>query len=309
MPEGVFSMLYGGGRTIGQALVKHPVTQAVGFTGSRAGGTALMHIAANRPQPIPVYAEMSSINPLVILSGALKRGEEALAEAFFGSLTLGVGQFCTNPGLVFMPADEGDAFLSKLKFLIEASTPGMMLNATICQSFADAKDSVAATDGVKTLALCSTDAGPGQGSPAVFTISIKDFLRHQALQHEMFGPATLVVRGSLPEIQTAISGLEGQLTASLHSSEAELVANTSLVTALQERAGRLIFNGFPTGVEVCNSMVHGGPFPSTSDGRSTSVGTMAIYRFCRPVAWQSFPDTALPLELQEDNPLGIRRME
>ncbi len=309
MPEGVFSMLYGGGRNVGQAVVKHPVTQAVGFTGSRAGGTALMESAANRPQPIPVYAEMSSINPVVILPGVIERGEEALAEGFFGSLTLGVGQFCTNPGLVFMPADRGDAFLAKLKSLTEAGTPGMMLNSTICKSYADAKAFVAATDGVETLACCASEAGPGQGSPAVFTISIKDFLRHQALQHEMFGPATLIVRGSLQEIEAAITNLEGQLTASLHATDAELAQSTGLVNALQQRAGRLIFNGFPTGVEVCNSMVHGGPFPATSDGRSTSVGTMAIYRFCRPVAWQSFPDAALPPELQEANPLGIRRME
>ncbi|MEI6177512.1 MAG: aldehyde dehydrogenase (NADP(+)), partial [Verrucomicrobiota bacterium] len=217
--------------------------------------------------------------------------------------------FCTNPGLVFMPADRGDAFLTKLKSLVEAGTPGMMLNSTICKSYADAKAFVAATDGVGTLACCASEAGPGQGSPAVFTISIKDFLLHQALQHEMFGPATLIVRGSLQEIEAAIQNLEGQLTASLHATDAELAQSTGLVNALQQRAGRLIFNGFPTGVEVCNSMVHGGPFPATSDGRSTSVGTMAIYRFCRPVAWQSFPDAALPPELQEANPLGIRRME
>lgn len=309
MPEGVFSVLYGGGRTVGQAVVKHPVTQAVGFTGSRAGGTALMETAAKRPQPIPVYAEMSSINPVVILPGALARGEESLAEAFFGSLTLGVGQFCTNPGLVFMPADRGDVFLSKLKSLVEAGSPGTMLNRTICESFAAAKDAVAATAGVEILARCAAAPGAGQGTPAVFTISISDFLRSPGLQHEMFGPATLVVRGSVEEITTTLAGMEGQLTASIHASDEEIAANSALIHTLQNRAGRLICNGFPTGVEVCNSMVHGGPFPSTSDGRSTSVGTMAIYRFCRPIAWQSFPDSALPPELQEANPLGIRRME
>jgi 2,5-dioxopentanoate dehydrogenase len=309
MPEGVFSVLYGGGRTVGQAVVKHPVTQAVGFTGSRSGGTALMETANKRPQPIPVYAEMSSINPIVILPGALERGEEALAEAFFGSLTLGVGQFCTNPGLVFLPTGKGDQFLAKLKSLIEAGSPGMMLNAGICQSYADSTAAVAATKGVETLARCSNEAGPGQGAPAVYTVSIGDFLASPTLQHEMFGPATLIVRGSAAEIEAAIPKLEGQLTASLHATEQELLENPSLVSALQQRAGRLIFNGFPTGVEVCNSIVHGGPFPATSDGRSTSVGTMAIFRFCRPVAWQSFPDAALPAELQEANPLGIRRME
>lgn len=309
MPEGVFSVLYGGGRKVGQAVVKHPVTQAVGFTGSRAGGTALMESAANRPQPIPVYAEMSSINPIVILPGALERGEEAMAEAFFGSLTLGVGQFCTNPGLVFLPADQGAVFLAKLKALVEAGAPGTMLNATICKSYADATCATAATPGVETLARSVNAAGPGQGAPAVFVVSIQDFLKSPHLQHEMFGPATLVVRGSVSEIETTILKLEGQLTASLHATAEELAAHASLVHALQQRAGRLIFNGYPTGVEVCNSIVHGGPFPSTSDGRSTSVGTMAIFRFCRPVAWQSFPDAALPAELQEANPLGIRRME
>jgi 2,5-dioxopentanoate dehydrogenase len=309
MPEGVFSTLYGGGRTVGQAVVKHPVTQAVGFTGSRAGGTALMDLAAKRPQPIPVYAEMSSINPVVILPAALARGEEAIAEAFYGSLTLGVGQFCTNPGLVFLPDSGGETFLSKLKSLVEAGVPGMMLNATICQSFAESTAIVSQTPGVETLARSANEAGPGQGAPAVFTTSVANFLNHPHLQHEMFGPATLVVRGTLAETQAALSQLEGQLTASLHASEEELLSHASLVHVLQQRAGRLIFNGYPTGVEVCNSMVHGGPFPSTSDGRSTSVGTMAIYRFCRAIAWQSFPDAALPVELQEANPLGIRRME
>jgi 2,5-dioxopentanoate dehydrogenase len=309
MPEGVFSVLYGGGRKVGQAVVKHPATQAVGFTGSRAGGTALMDIAAQRPQPIPVYAEMSSINPIVILPGALARGEEAMAEAFFGSLTLGVGQFCTNPGLVFLPEPSGEAFLTKLKSLVEASSPGTMLNSTICQSYADSTTSVAATPGVTALGKCLAEVGPGQGAPAVFTISMKDFLAAPALQHEMFGPATLIVRGSLAEIEAVIPKLEGQLTGSLHATEAELLSHSSLVHALQQRVGRLIFNGYPTGVEVCNSIVHGGPFPSTSDGRSTSVGTMATFRFCRPVAWQSFPDAALPAELQEANPLGIKRME
>ena len=309
MPEGVFSLLYGGGRTVGQAVVKHPVIQAVGFTGSRAGGMALMETAANRPQPIPVYAEMSSVNPLVILPGALARGEAALAEGFYGSLTLGVGQFCTNPGLVFLPADQGDEFLARLKTLVETGSPGTMLNASICKAYAEASQQFAAVPGVETLARCASAAGHGQGAPVVFTVSIRDFLAAESLQGEMFGPAALIVRGSLAEIEAAIAKLEGQLTATLHGTAEELAAHSSLVFALQQRAGRLIFNGFPTGVEVCSSMVHGGPFPATADGRSTSVGTMAIFRFCRPVAWQSFPQDALPAELQDANPLGIKRSE
>jgi 2,5-dioxopentanoate dehydrogenase len=308
MPEGVFSLLYGGGRSIGMSVVQHPVIQAVGFTGSRAGGTALMAAAANREQPIPVYAEMSSVNPVVILPGALERGEAALAEAFFGSLTMGVGQFCTNPGLVFLPEGTGLVFLEKLKSLVEAGAPGTMLNASICRAFAEEVEAFAETEGVTTIARSATAAGPGQGAPAVFSVSLRRFLEADLLQGEMFGPAALIVRGSIGEIEAAIPELEGQLTATVHGTEAELAAHASLVTALQQKAGRLIFNAFPTGVEVCHSMVHGGPFPATSDGRSTSVGSMAIDRFVRPVAWQGFPESCLPAELQEGNPLGIRRM-
>ena len=308
MPEGVFSLLYGGGRTVGQAVVKHPVIQAVGFTGSRGAGTALMASAAARPQPIPVYAEMSSVNPLVILPGALARGETALAEGYYGSLTLGGGQFCTNPGLVFLPEAQGDEFIAHLKTLIEGGQPATLLNASICKAYKEATASFAGKPGVETLAKCTTESGHGQGAPVVFTVSIKDFLENEDLQAELFGPGSLIVRGSVAEIETAIAKLEGQLTATVQGTDEELTANAQLVTALQQRAGRLIFNNFPTGVEVCSSMVHGGPFPATSDGRNTSVGTMAIYRFCRPVSWQNFPDAGLPAELQESNPLGIKRM-
>ncbi|RYD55258.1 MAG: aldehyde dehydrogenase family protein, partial [Verrucomicrobiaceae bacterium] len=306
MPEGVFSLLYGGGRTVGISVVQHPVIQAVGFTGSRSGGTALMAAAANREQPIPVYAEMSSVNPVVILPGALERGETALAEAFFGSLTLGVGQFCTNPGLLFLPEGKGFGFIERLRELVTAATPGTMLNAGICQAYADTVEAVASTEGVQTIARAT--AAAGQGAPAVFSVSLRRFLEADLLRGEMFGPGTLIVRGSLEEIEAAIPELEGQLTATVHGTAEELAAHASLVTALESRAGRLIFNSFPTGVEVCHSMVHGGPFPATSDGRSTSVGTMAIHRFTRAVAWQGFPDACLPAELQEGNSLGIRRL-
>lgn len=309
MPEGVFSVLYGGGRTVGQMVVKHPAIQAVGFTGSRAGGTALMESAAKRAQPIPVYAEMSSVNPIVILPGALARGEEVLADAFFASFTLGVGQFCTNPGLVFLPVGVGEKFLGKLKSLTEASVAGTLLNASICEAFTASTAAITGVEGVETLARSVSVADLNQALPVVFEVSIADFLRHETLHGEMFGPASLIVRGTVAEIEAVIPTLEGQLTASIHATQEELAVNTSLVDALQNRVGRLIFNGFPTGVEVCSSMVHGGPFPSTSDGRSTSVGTMAIFRFCRPVAWQSFPDAALPAELRDSNPLEIKRTE
>jgi NADP-dependent aldehyde dehydrogenase len=309
MPEGVFSLLYGGGRSIGQAVVKHPVIQAVGFTGSRAAGLALMQSAANRPQPIPVYAEMSSVNPVLILPGALARGESALAEAYFGSLILGAGQFCTNPGLLFLPTGHGGEFLQRLAELVEAGSPATMLNAGICSAYASATAQFETTPGVEVLARCKAAPGHGQACPAVFTVAAADFLAQHSLQGEMFGPACLIVRGSLTEIHSAIALLEGQLTGTLHATEQELATHPELVQTLQQRVGRLIFNGFPTGVEVCSSMVHGGPFPATSDGRSSSVGTMAIHRFCRPIAWQGFPQSALPDELKDANPLGIRRLE
>lgn len=314
MPEGVFSLLYGGGPTVGISVVQHPAIQAVGFTGSRSGGTALMAAAAGRSQPIPVFAEMSSVNPLILLPGALERGEAALAEAYFTSLTLGVGQFCTNPGLVFLPEGKGAVFLDRLKSLIEAAPAGVMLNEGIRQAYREMVDAFAAIPGVETLAR-GTAAPSGNGEvgsvavlPAVFTVSLRRFLEEDLLHSEIFGPAALIVRATESEIEATIRDLEGQLTATIHGTDSELAANASLVFELQRKAGRLIFNGFPTGVEVCHSMVHGGPYPATSDGRSTSVGTLAIHRFVRPVAYQTFPEACLPPELQDVNPLGIRRM-
>lgn len=309
MPEGVFSLLYGGGPDVGQTVVKAPTIQAVGFTGSRKGGLALMEIAASRPQPIPVFAEMSAINPLVIMPGALAQGEEALAEAYFGSLTLGMGQFCTNPGLVFLPDDCGDAFLEKLAELIEGSSPGTMLHAGICQAYCDATLQLEGVEGVEVLARANTPTAFGQGAPAVFTTSTSEFAANPSLQAEMFGPAALIVRGSLDQIRLQLGRLEGQLTASFFASEEELASHPEIVRLLRKCSGRFIYNGFPTGVEVCTSMVHGGPYPATSDGRTTSVGTMSITRFCRPAAWQGFPQSGLPPELQDANPLGIQRME
>ena len=308
MPDGVFSLLFGGGRTVGVSVVQHPAIQAVGFTGSRSGGTALMEIAAARPQPIPVFAEMSSVNPVVILPGALERGEVALAEAFFASLTLGAGQFCTNPGLVFLPEGKGLVFIDKLRTLIEASQPALMLNRGISEGYKSSVEAVANTEGVQTLGRCRAEIPPGHGGPAVFNVSLRRFLEDDYLREEMFGPAALLVRGTVREIAAAIPELEGQLTASIHGTEAELAEESGLLSALASKVGRVVFNGFPTGVEVCHSMVHGGPFPATSDGRSTSVGTLAIHRFTRPFSWQSFPDALLPAELQDENTLGIERL-
>ncbi|MES2997344.1 MAG: aldehyde dehydrogenase (NADP(+)) [Verrucomicrobiota bacterium] len=308
MPEGVFSLLYGGGRDVGIALVEAPQIKAVGFTGSRSGGTALMAAAAKRPEPIPVYAEMSSINPVVFLPEILAQKGEVLAEGLFGSLTMGVGQFCTNPGLVFLEENSAGPFLAKLKTLVEAGAPGVMLNSAICEAYHSATSDLAKKKDVAVLAKAAAAPGQGQGSPVVFQTSVDTFTADPELCAEMFGPATLVITGSLEKITAAIVDLEGQLTTSIHGTDTEIAQVDDLLAAMENRSGRVIFNGFPTGVEVCHSMVHGGPFPSTSDGRSTSVGSMAIHRFARPISWQSAPQSALPAELRDGNPSGIWRM-
>jgi NADP-dependent aldehyde dehydrogenase len=307
MPDGVFSMLYGSGREVGMALVTHPSVKAVGFTGSRPGGRALMDAAAARPEPIPVYAEMSSINPVVMLPGILAEKSTALAEGFFQSLTLGVGQFCTNPGLVFLPEGSQSAFIETLSTLIKSAAPGVMLNAGICQAYRDATIATGQHEGVTQIAS-EVSAQAGQGAPVVFVCSAKTLMETPSLTHEMFGPASLIVTGTLEEIAAAAETLEGQLTASVHGTANDFAQVSGLLEILERKVGRLVFNSFPTGVEVCHSMVHGGPYPSTSDGRSTSVGTMAAYRFTRAVSWQNCPQELLPAELQDSNPLNIPRM-
>lgn len=307
MPEGVFSLLFGGGRSVGIALVEAPVVQAVGFTGSRSGGTALMQAAAARKQPIPVYAEMSAVNPVVLLPEALAERGEAIAEGMLTSLTMGVGQFCTNPGLIFLPEGAGAVFKEKLASLVSAAPCGVMLNQGIAAAFREATASIAAIDGVQKLAS-APEAGAQCGTPTLFAVSVETFLNKPDLEAEMFGPATLIVEGSLEQIQRAIAQLEGQLVGTIHGTESEISHHGALVRTLESRCGRLVFNGFPTGVEVCHAMVHGGPFPATSEGRSSSVGTLAIDRFCRFVAWQGFPNSQLPHELQNENPCNIWRL-
>jgi NADP-dependent aldehyde dehydrogenase len=311
-PDGTFSMLYGAGREVGIALVKHPLVKAVGFTGSRQGGRALMDAAAARPEPIPVYAEMGSINPVFILPGAMRANAEALATGLHGSVTLGVGQFCTNPGLVF--TETGSAaqpFLQKLEILIAGTPPGTMLTADLCSAYRAGVEKFSRTAGVKRAANASADAGAGnsQAGAALFVTNAETFLGNHLLTEEIFGPSTLVVQhNSREQMLAAARQLEGQLTATIHGTPEDLAANRDLIAILETKAGRLLFNGFPTGVEVCHAMTHGGPYPATSDGRSTSVGTRAIERFTRPQCYQNFPDAALPDELKEANPLGLWRL-
>jgi 2,5-dioxopentanoate dehydrogenase len=311
-PEGVFSMLYGPGRETGIALVKHPAIKAVGFTGSRSGGRALMDAAAARPEPIPVYAEMGSINPVFILPGALEGSGQALAAGLHGSVTLGVGQFCTNPGLVFVLADPiSEKFLGQLEEFIIGTAPGTMLTPGICAQYHAGLKKFSGASGVRRLGKPAEPApGPGASAQAaLFVTEAETFLKNPRLMDEVFGPSTLVVRcASRAQMLAAAEALEGQLTATIHARPEELAENAQLLAILDTKAGRVLFNGFPTGVEVCHAMMHGGPYPATTDGRSTSVGTRALTRFLRPVCYQNFPDAALPDELKEPNLLGLWRL-
>jgi NADP-dependent aldehyde dehydrogenase len=309
LPPGVFALLFGAGTEMGAALVDHPRIKAVGFTGSLAAGKALMQRAAARPEPIPCFMEMSSVNPVFLLPDALySRGEE-IARGLFGSFTLGVGQFCTKPGLIFLPRDvTGNIFVSELKAQVEKAGAAAMLTQGIAKSY---RSGVARRQSsAETLAQASAEgAGSTYAAPVVMQIGAMDLLRNPELATEVFGPSALVIRyDSREELLELARLLDGQLTATLHGSERDLAAFADLIAILERKAGRLIVNGFPTGVEVCHAMVHGGPYPATSDSRATSVGTYSIYRFARPVCYQDFPQVALPEELKNPNPLNIWRL-
>ena len=311
LPEGVFSLLFGGGPQIGTALMKHPLIKAGGFTGSRTAGRILMDIAAARPEPIPFFAEMSSANPVFILPGALRERGETIAAGLHGSFTLGAGQFCTKPGMVFLP-DGADAsrFDEKLKQLVIGSNPFHLLTSTIHSTYGS---SIADRKRHANVRMVAEAAHPNPGQDfsanvALFETDAESFLGSN-LEEEIFGPTTLLIRGSSREqILKIARSLEGHLTATIHGTEEDLREFADLISVLTRKVGRIIFNGFPTGVEVSHAMVHGGPYPATSDSRFTSVGTQAIFRFARPVCYQGFPDSSLPKELQDANPLGIWRM-
>ncbi len=307
MPAGVFSLVNGTDNAIGAALVGDPRIQAVGFTGSRSGGEALMKIAAARTQPIPVYAEMSAINPVILLPAALGARGKALATGYIGSLTMGSGQFCTNPGLVLaLDGPELDAFLTEAGQLVEAQTPQTMLTAGIHAAYEKGSAALAATSEVKTIARSVDPQGAHQGRTALFSVSGRDWLANAELQHEVFGASSIVVRcGDRAELLRVIASLEGQLTATLQMDDADLDDARALLPVLERRVGRILANGWPTGVEVGHAMTHGGPFPATSDGRSTSVGTLAIDRFVRPVTYQNLPADLLPASLQEAGQSGV----
>ena len=312
LPGGLFSLLHGRGAEVGQTLVRHPLLRAVGFTGSHGAGRSLFDTANARPDPIPVFAEMSSVNPLFILPGALRERTAAIVEGLKNSVTMGVGQFCTKPGLVFaIGGADMEEFGASFGAAIRAARPGTMLHGGIMEAFHGKLDALDRIPGVVNLAISETPAEDAQtqGEPAAYASDAATFFRHPELHQEVFGPCTLLVdAGSFANMVSIAHRLEGQLTATLHATEADLEQASDLIAVLERKAGRLLLNGFPTGVEVCHAMQHGGPYPATTDQRFTSVGGAAIQRFARPVCFQNFPAKLLPPELLDENPRGLMRL-
>jgi alpha-ketoglutaric semialdehyde dehydrogenase len=294
MPAGVFALLTGGGNALGEAIVQHPSICAVGFTGSRGGGLALTRLAQQRARPIPVFAEMSSVNPVFILPGALEQRAEAIGEALAASVLLGVGQFCTSPGIVFgIRGPAWDRFVLAAADAMRTAPAGVMLHAGIAEAYAQDVAKLRSIKGVETLAEGAA-ASANTGRAFLCHATAQRYFQEAQLSHEVFGPASLLVAcADTAEMLAAAEALEGQLTCSVHFSAEDHIAVRALLPVLKEKAGRLVANGFPTGVEVGMAMVHGGPFPATTDSRFTSVGAMAIERWLRPVCYQDFPEELL----------------
>ncbi len=310
VPPGVFSLLQSNGTDVGMALVQHPLIKAVAFTGSLAGGRTLFDLACARPEPIPVYAEMGSVNPVFMLPQIIADQGEHLAVSLAESLTLGVGQFCTSPGLVFAVDDRSTGlFLGKLKACLTAKPPGVMLHEGVKKNYLSGVDSLTEIDGVKNHGEPASSLEGCLVSPTLLSCNLKDFLDKPVLSEEVFGPSVLIVLcDSNSELQTAAVSLSGQLTASVHGTGQDLDSFRELFDVLEQKAGRLIVNGFPTGVEVCAAMHHGGPYPATTDSRMTSVGTAAVKRFLRPVCYQNFPQELLPEPLRDQNKQSLWRL-
>ncbi len=310
MPEGVFSLVQGASTEVGMAIVRHPKITAIGFTGSFRGGKAIFDAASQRAVPIPVFAEMGSSNPVFILPGALKERKEKIAEGLAGSLTLGVGQFCTNPGLIITgEREESRHFLQILEAYISKTTPGTMLSSGIRNNYLAGVERLNGAQGVSLVASSSQTKEENSVPARVFTANTDTFFHNPSLAEEVFGPSTLhISAGSKAELIRVAETLEGHLAAAIYGTEEELGEYAGLIAVLERKVGRIIFNGFPTGVEVCHAMVHGGPFPATTAPQTTSVGTAAIRRFARPVCYQDFPQAALPLPLKDENPLKIWRL-
>jgi NADP-dependent aldehyde dehydrogenase len=314
MPEGVYSLLTGRGNPLGQQVVQHPAIRGVGFTGSRKGGLALAELAAKRPHPIPVFAEMSSVNPVFVLPGALHTRAHAIAAGLVASVLQGVGQFCTSPGLVFgVRGADWDAFTAAAGKALEGSTPGTMLHSGIAEAYTQNAGALASLPGVTTLARGRTGHGAGaysQALPQLCATDARAFLKEPRMMEEVFGPASLLVAcDSVEQMYEIVAALEGQLTATVHLEPSDYAAAPQLIAQLAQAAGRLIANGFPTGLEVGYATIHGGPYPATTDSRWTAVGARAIERWLRPLCFQDFPDELLPDALRTANPLGLPRLE
>ena len=310
LPAGVFSLVVGDGHALGLELVRHPLARAVAFTGSLRGGRALFDAAAARPEPIPVYAEMGSTNPVFVLPGALAERGAALGAALADSATMGTGQFCTKPGLLFAVEGPGFAdFAAALAARIGAKAPTRMLYPDLAARFRDGLATLEGTAGVERLAEAAGAPADDAGRPVAWQVSVEELLRAPALREEVFGPSTILVRArSLDDLARAAAALEGQLTASVHATRAELAAAAPLIAILERKVGRLVFGGVPTGVEVSAAINHGGPYPASTDARSTSVGTAAIGRFARPLCYQDADAAVLPPELSDRNARGLWRL-
>ena len=310
MPNGVFSNLNSSGIEVGIQLVKHPQVKAVGFTGSIRGGRALFDLASKREEPIPVFAEMGSINPVIILPNALKTRGNQLAKTYAGSITLGTGQFCTNPGLLLgVKGEELTNFVNNLSDEIVKIEPSCMLHPNIIGAYESNKNKALSQTGLTVTADYDADVKANYARQTITTVEGKTFLENTTLHQEVFGPFSMVVQcEDAEQMETIISKLEGQLTGTVISEEGEASNYSGVIAALQNRVGRVIFNGVPTGVEVCPSMLHGGPYPASTDSRFTAVGIHSIKRWVRPLSFQDWPNELLPDELKNDNPLGISRL-
>ena len=311
MPNGVFSNLNSSGIEVGVALVKHPKIKAVGFTGSIKGGRSLLDLAAKREEPIPVFAEMGSVNPVIILPEALHKNGKSLAKTYAGSITLGTGQFCTNPGLLLgIKSAELTAFIQNLGKEILQIQPSVMLHPTIIGSYEANKDNTIAQSNIEVVAQYNDEVQPNFAQQVITTVEGQTFLDNSTLHQEVFGPFSMVVQcKDSRQLEEIISQLEGQLTGTIIAKNDEIVSHSKIIEALQNRVGRIIYNGVPTGVEVSPSMVHGGPYPSSTDSRFTAVGINSIKRWVRPFSFQDWPNSLLPDELKDENPLGISRHE
>jgi len=309
MPKGIFAHVHGSGFEVGKALVTHPYTKAVGFTGSTAGGKQLFEWGNQRREPIPVFAEMGSINPVFLMPEKLDQSAEAIAKMYAGSITLGVGQFCTNPGLIIgIESNALQQFIASLGKEIQEIAPGKMLHPGIAKAFTEKKAKALAQAGVTSIAESATKEKENEGMPTIASASGKAFLNNPVLHQEVFGPYSIVIRCShMQEMIEVVKHLEGQLTATLMATDNDITGNNELVEEVKNICGRFILNSVPTGVEVCLSMQHGGPYPATTDARFTSVGADGIKRFARPVAFQNWSNPLLPDELKNENPLGIWR--